>query len=200
MLSSDKFNEWDLDLKAILFDLNVATNNLFILEHENSNKFRTHYPDVCLNLWYQQYFICIIQLAKLFSNSGQQKRNFSKLCKILLSEDLDVELTQKLLIKIGLNDVLKSKENLMLIVSEINLELQNKSAIIVKIISLRDKVYAHTDPETSEVNISTEELINLKDFAIKIYNNIFGNINDENFNIQFAFKCDFRSMIEEFMK
>lgn len=49
-------------------------------------------------------------------------------------EDFDDELNQILLLnKIKLNDVLKSKEDLMLVVAEITLEMENKSVIIEKI-------------------------------------------------------------------
>lgn len=201
MLTLKELMDWGMDLKTILFDINLTTNNLYILKHKNSISFRTQHSEVYLNLWYQQYFICIIQLAKLFSESGQQKRNISKLCKKITMEDFDDELNQILLLnKTKLNDVLKSKEDLMLVVAEITLEMENKSVIIEKIKSLRDKVFAHTDPNTPEDDISVEDLICLKDFANKIYNDIFGKIFDEYYHFQLTQKYDFRSIIEAFMK
>lgn len=201
MLTLKELKDWGMDLKSILFDVNVTTNNLYILKHENSNNFKTQHSEVYLNLWYQQYFICIIQLAKLFSISGQQKRNISKLCKKITLEDFDDELNQILLLnKTKLNDVLKSKKDLMFVVAEITLEMENKSVIIEKIKSLRDKVFAHTDPNTPEDDISVEDLICLKDFANKIYNDIFGKIFDEYYHFQLTQKYDFRSIIEAFVK
>ena len=94
MLTSDELKDWGMDLKSIIFDINVTTSNLYILKHENSDNFRTQHSEVYLNLWYQQFFICIIQLAKLFSDSGQQKRNISKLCKKITIEDFDYKLNQ----------------------------------------------------------------------------------------------------------
>ena len=102
--------------------------------------------------------------------------------------------------KTKLNDVLKRKEDLMLVVAEITLEMENKSVIIQKIKSLRDKVFAHTDPNTPEDDISVEDLIYVKDFANKIYNDIFGKIFDENYHFQLTQKYDFRSIIQAFMK
>jgi len=201
MLTLDELKEWGMDLKSILFDINVTTNNLYILKHENSNNFRNQHSEVYLNLWYQQYFICIIQLAKLFSDSGQQKRNISKLCNKITIEDFDDELNQVLVLnKTKLKDVLKRKEDLMLVVAEITLEMENKSVIIDKIKFLRDKVFAHTDPNTPEDDISVDDLIFLKDFANKIYNDIFGKIFDEYYHFQLTQKYDFRSIIEAFMK
>ena len=201
MLTSNELNDWGEDLKSILFDINITTNNLYILKHENSNSFRSQHSEVYLNLWYQQYFICIIQLAKLFSVSVQQKRNISKLCEKITIEDFDDDLNQILLLnKTKMNDVLKSKEDFILVVAEITLEMKNKSVIIEKIKSLRDKVFAHTDPNISEYDISVEDLICLKDFANKIYNDIFGKIFDEYYPFQLTHKYDFRSIIEAFMK
>jgi len=99
-----------------------------------------------------------------------------------------------------LKDVLKRKEDLMLVVAEITLEMENKSVIIDKIKFLRDKVFAHTDPNTPEDDISVDDLIFLKDFANKIYNDIFGKIFDEYYHFQLTQKYDFRSIIEAFMK
>lgn len=201
MLTSDELKDWSIDLKSILFDINITTNNLYILNHENSISFRTEHSEVYLNLWYQQYFICIVQLAKLFSDSSQQKRNISKLCKKITIEDFDDGLNQLLLLKkTKLNDVMQSKNNLMLIVAEITSEIKNKSVIIEKIKSLRDKVFAHTDPNTPEDKISIEELICLKDFANKIYNEIFGKTLGEYYHFKLTLKYDFRSLIEAFMK
>ena len=92
MLTSNELKDWGEDLKSILFDINITTNNLYILKHENSNSFRSQHSEVYLNLWYQQYFICIIQLAKLFSVSVQQQRNISKLCEKITIEDFDDDL------------------------------------------------------------------------------------------------------------
>ncbi len=201
MLKSNELKDWGMDLKSILFDINLTTNNLYILKHENSFNFKTQHSEIYLNLWYQQYFICIIQLEKLFSRSKNQHRRISKLCEKIKIGDFDDELDQILLSnKTKLNDVLKSKEDLMLVVAEITLEMENKSVIIEKIKSLRDKVFAHTDPNTSEDDISVEELICLKDFTNKIYNEIFGKISNEYYPLQLTHKYDFRSIIEAFMK
>jgi hypothetical protein len=201
MLISTELKDWGIDLKTVLFDINVTTNNLYILNHENSYNFRTRHSEVYINLWYQQYFICIIQLTKLFSVSGQQKRNISKLCKKITLGDFDDELKPQLVLNnTKLNDVLRSKEELILIVSQIALEMENKSVIIKKLNYLRDKVFAHTDPNTQEYDISIEELVCLKDFANNIYNNIFGKIFDEYYHFQLTRQYDFRSIIEAFMK
>ena len=197
MIKKSDLRNWANDLKPVLFDINIAMSNLYILKHSNADKFRINHHDVYLNLWYQQNFILITQLAKLFSDSKNQKRNIIKLCRQYKSEPLDVGI-KKLLLEneAKATDVYKSRQEIIDFVNEVLPEIESNQSTIEKIIDLRDKVFAHTDPNPKEHIIGIEKLKNLCILANKMYNGLFGKVFDEYDHFQITEKHDLRSIIE----
>lgn len=199
MVEAKELKTWTDDLKPVIFDINIAVSNLFILRHENSNKFKEEHQELYINLWYQQNFIAIIQLAKIFSHSSNQKLNIVKLCNRYKNEPLDTEIKEILIAnKTKLNDVFRSRAEIIAAVKAIEIEITEVSGLIKKIETLRDKVFAHTDKEVPNDEISLEELITLKDLANKIYNTLFGKVFDEYFHFPLTMKYDFRAIIDSF--
>ena len=199
MIEAKELKTWADDLKPVIFDINIAVSNLFILRHENSNKFKEEHQELYINLWYQQDFIAIIQLAKIFSHSSNQKLNIIKLCNRYKNEPLDTEIKDILTAnQTKLNDVFRSRTEIIDAVKEIEIEIEGASAIIRKIESLRNKVFAHTDKDVPNDEITLDELITLKDLANKIYNTLFGKVFDEYFHFPLTMKYDFRTIIDSF--
>lgn len=197
MIKELELRSWANDLNPVLFDINIAMSNLHILQHSNSKKFMVNHHDVYLNLWYQQNFILITQLAKLFSDNKNQKRNIIKLCRQYNSEPLDVYINKLLLEnKAKTNNVYKSRQEIINSVNELLIEIEYNKTTIEKIIDLRDEVFAHTDPNPKEHIIKIEDLTKLSILANKIYNDLFGKIFDEYNHFQITEKHDLRSIIE----
>ena len=200
MVEAKELKTWADDLKPVIFDINIAVSNLFILRHENSNKFKEEHQELYINLWYQQDFIAIIQLAKIFSHSSNQKLNIVKLCNRYKNEPLDTQIKDILEInKKKLNDVFRSRTEIINAVKEIEQEVKDAEEMITKIETLRNKVFAHTDHDAPNEQITLIDLIKLKDLAIKIYNTLFGKIFDEHFHFGLTTKYDVRAIIEAFM-
>lgn len=199
MITATELQDWASDLKPILFDINVSMNNLIILEHENSNKFKHDHPNIYLTLRYQQYFILIIQLAKIFSCSKNQKRNINKLCNRYNNDSLDQDIYLKLESnKKKLTDVFRTREEILIAVAEVLSGLVSNSKTIEKVIDLRDKTFAHTDPNQTEEIINIKDLIALTTLVNKIYNSLFGKIFDQYFHFQLTRQWDIRQFIEQY--
>ena len=199
MITFQELRTWSNELKPVLFDINVAASNLFILNHENSNTFKHRHSDLFLNLWYQQYFIVIVQLSKIFSTSDKQKLNINKLCNRYKNEKLDEKIRQILSKnKLKLTDVFGTHIEIKTAVELLLDELSEKSDVIEKVVYLRDKVFAHTDPNSTDKNITLDEILYLTNLATKIYNTLFGKVLDEYDNFTQTQKWDFRTIIEAF--
>jgi hypothetical protein len=196
MIKKSKLKSWADDLRPVLFDINIAMSNLHILKHSNAEKFRVNHYDVYLNLWYQQNFILITQLAKLFSDSKNQKRNIIKLCRQYKIEGLDVGI--KKLLSENEATSYKSREQIIESVNVLLLEIESNQVTIEKIIDLRDEVFAHTDQNPKEQIIDIEKLTNLCVLANRIYNNLFGKVFNNYEHFQITAKYDLRSIIEKF--
>ena len=196
MITVKELKDWAGDLKPILFDANVSLNNLVILNHENSNKFKHDHPQVYSILWHQQYFIIIVQLAKVFStNDNTQKRNINKLCNKFKSKELSIDIKQLLQSNAGKTES-KSIDDLLKIVNGIINDIEVSSSTIGRLIPLRNKVFAHTDPDSTDEEISIDELRVLVNLANEIYNSLFGNIFNDYFHPNFVLNWDIRNLIK----
>lgn len=196
MINLTELENWGNDLKPILFDINLALRNLEILKHSNSLKFKEEFKDVFMVLWYQQYFVLIIQLSKIFTKSDKHKRNINKLCAELQGVPLDNEILLKLETNKVKHDSHKSQEDFRNTVQNNFKELKDHKASIKLLSDLRNKVFAHTDPSAPEYILTIEELTPLVKLANKLYNSIFGKNWGQPFNPKFTSRFDFRKMID----
>jgi hypothetical protein len=199
MIKANELQKWADDLKPVLFDINVSLNNIFLLKHEKSTNFRINYNEVYLSLFYQQHFILIIQLTKIFSTKNKtHKRNINKLFNKFQNEPLDEEIKSMLqLNKCNSNNGFKSKKDILKAIHEFKIDLKSNSENIKSIINLRDKVFAHTDPLITEEQMNIDQLTTLVNLGNKIYNTLFGKILvGENFNKQITHRYDLRNIID----
>lgn len=198
MINLTELENWGNDLKPILFDINLALRNLRILDHQNSSKFKEEQNELFVILWYQQYFIIVIQLSKLFTDSDNQKRNFYKLCRKLQEGIADEEILSYLESN-KLNPCLhKSCEDILGIVLSVFDKLQTEKDLIKDLSTIRNKVFAHTDPDAPEDLLTIEQLTTLTELAIEIYDLIFGKLWGQSFNPRFTSRFDFLKMIDFF--
>jgi hypothetical protein len=182
MIKANELNEWADHILPVLVDTNITATNLRIISAERKNGLHIITHGFFQNMWFQQRFILMIQLAKIFSNSKNQKSNFIKLCNRLENEPFDDEI-KKLLSEnqLKLTDVFRSREDVLAAIGFFRNNLLRHQAAIDNLIDLRDKVFAHTDKVASKPKISHDELQDLNLLASEMYNTLFGKIFDRHF-------------------
>ena len=182
MLTISDLRNWFDDLWKIIFDINVSISNIkrmafpidAIEEKVLSQGFFAHF-------YRQSRFTIIVQLCKLLSYSDNQKRSIYKLLNRLSEEKFQSELTKKLL-EIHPEYSLKTLQNGIRTVSQqVFDEIQEHNDLISKIVVLRDKYYAHSDPDVTLPNVTNEELEKLVNLSISVYNRLYGLIFDSTF-------------------
>lgn len=171
MIKLKEVEAWFNDLRDLILDVNICvtnarriTNNVYENE-ENLKKtgFFYHYQ-------LQQAFIISVQLCKILTDTGTQKRNAHKLFKTIVTQDFDTDL-EKHLCRNGENLTEKKNE----IINEINRLkglIENQSELIAKVKIVRDKAYAHSDPDSVKLGPSLMEYQSLIDLSTKIYNEL----------------------------
>lgn len=193
MVTKNELKKWANDLKPIIFDINVALNNLVFLEHENSNYLRVNYFETHTILLYQQHFILVIQLAKLFSeNKDAHKRNIFILFNKFKNERID----GTLLCQNKVYHVFKSKNDILTEIKNLKNEIDSYRDEIDRIKELRDKVFAHTDPKNSSATINVDKIKCLVSLCNNIYNTLVGQFLEDLFNPIIANRYDFRSLVD----
>ena len=182
MLTISDLRNWFDDLWKIIFDINVSISNIkrmafpidAIEEKVLSRGFFAHF-------YRQSRFTIIVQLCKLLSYSDNQKRSIYKLLNRLSEEKFHSELTKKLL-EIHPEYSLKTLRNSIRTVGQqVFDEIQEHNDLISKVVILRDKYYAHSDPDVTLPNVTNEELEKLVNLSISIYNRLYGLIFDSTF-------------------
>lgn len=181
MLTKKELDDWFEDHWNIIVDLHISINNALRLKKETyqyEEQIKRH--GFFRHHWYQLKFIMIVQLAKLFDDSPNQRRNFFKLFNRLTSEKYDEEI--EALLKSNSDkmfvNVFKSRKEIEQTVEEIRNELKKHVALIEKVVTARDKVYAHRDPKATVKAVTSDELKQLIDLSAYIFNNTRGKLFD----------------------
>ena len=196
MVTKQELEKWSDKLKPIITDINIAITNMRIIsiEHKRGNK-KTKEGFVKY-LWHQQRFILFIQLSKLFSNNNYtQKHNYNRLLNRLFKEELDNDI--KLLLTENsrkITDVLMSREQILQTIKLIKKEWENYKSIMKEINILRNKVYAHTDPESQIDTTNLESLEKITLFATGIYQDIIGRVFDIHISFEDTKNWDIRAI------
>ena len=184
MLTISDLRNWFDDLWKIIFDINVSISNIKrmafpiddIEKKVLSRGFFSHF-------YRQSRFTIIVQLCKLLSYSDNQKRSIYKLLNRLSEEKFQSELTKKLL-EIHPEYSLKTlRAGIRTVCQQVFDEIHEHNDLISKIVVLRDKYYAHSDPDVALPNVTNEELEKLVNLSISVYNRLYGLI----FNSTFIF-------------
>ena len=193
MIKLNELKEWADDIKPILFDINVSLNNLRFLDHERLNKFRINHGNTYLTLLYQQHFILVLQLVKIFSkNNDTHKRNIN----ILFNRFQNDKLAPDFLNHINSTHVFKSKSDILEAIKILKEEIALYSASIDNISNMRNKVFAHIDPNGTNSSIDINSYSILVDLCNKLYNTLIGNILGDKFNPNFVKQFDLRNILD----
>ncbi len=178
-LSLKNLEDWFEDLWNIISDLHISLNNILRLKEERykyEEQIKRH--GFFQHHWYQLKFVLIVQLAKLFSSSPNQKRSFHKLFRCFIEEHYhsDIVLLLQSNNDKSLSHLAKSRQEIENTVKELQYEIQGFNKTIQKVVNARDKVYAHHDPNITVQAISPDELKTLVELSARIYNSIRGKL------------------------
>ena len=176
--------KWLDELGRIIIDIKITTDNLNKLESPK-DEFEREILDhgFFAHCYKQSRFTLIVQLSKLFSNSSNQKRSFIKLFNILENSNYNKELMELLENNSIEPNLFTSKKDVVEFISTSRIRISKKSELIEKVNTLRNEVYAHSDPDPSLPRLNIEELTELCDLSIQLYNNLRGKL----FDIEFLF-------------
>lgn len=196
MIELNEIKKWRDKIIPIIIDADIALANMRILRIEENNGLKEILHTSFKNYWHQQRFILIIQLAKLFSESSNQKFNLIKLCKYLENEEYDNGLKEQIEInKLKITSVFKSKEDIDSCVNEFKDRIDANIELINKIRTLRDKVFAHSDSIESKPQVKYGDFEILIELSKKICNTLIGKIVDAHFEFRTS-DCDLRYIIK----
>ncbi|MGO3706642.1 MAG: hypothetical protein ACTJGD_02390 [Mesonia hippocampi] len=197
-----ELNNWRKELFNIIADLSISINNAKYLINEKGSEtvesikkigFFKHHT-------YQLKFIIIVQLCKIFDNRKNQKINIHKLFNKLQTEQYDEELNKVLSKNEESNTGLKSKQEIIKTIEYLKQEINKKRETIEKITSLRDSVFAHSDPNNTTQDIYWKELEDLINLSNKCYNEIYGKLYDCETKFEITSPWDVKKVIENFAR
>lgn len=165
-------------LKNFILELETCTANVAsILDAQFRgvnlipiNNFLGHYVGLC-------YSQCAINAYKIFHS--EEKRSFTKLFNKLQNFEFDNDLKQLLYNNSQSEEnsgLVRNKSELLLEIAKLQQLLVEKESTINKVKLRRLKRYAHTDPEASVTPETLEEVQQIKELSITIYNRLYGKI------------------------
>jgi hypothetical protein len=184
MLKLTDVERWFRDLENIIFDINVSIENIKRITHpvdEFEKQILKH--GFFSHFYRQSRFTIIVQLCKLFDENKNQKRNLFKLFNRLSLDEYDEKLKEKINSNSNSNRLFGNRNDIQTEIILLRAEIEIKKEVIKKVISLRDKFYAHSDPNSVLPRVGNPELEALVKLSVKIYNKIRGNL----FDITFLF-------------
>jgi|SRR5690348_5119565 len=185
-MTTEELNDWFDQTAKIITDLHICLNNanrLFDSKYENEDWIKNH--GFFRHHYYQLWFIMSIQLAKLLSDSKNQKYNFNKLLNRLEQEKLDESILQ--LIDQNKNKrfsaVFKDKREMLNKIQYFKQEIKDNENTIKKFIVSRDTLYAHRDRDATLQGLTLPDAERLISLCKDIYNCFRGGI----FDVYFEF-------------
>lgn len=173
-----EITEYREEILDTLFDIQISVNNAKVIgtasepdeQWVTKHGFFRHYMS-------QAKFICIIQLAKLLCDNGNQKFNFHKFLRRLESgkpPEIDENGRNKVRTPADLKAFADSVRNVIG-------EYQDEIEVLE---FLRNKVYAHKDNPIHGKSLVWPKVEELSELCVKVYNMILGDFFDAEFSFQ----------------
>lgn len=181
-------------IQEILFDINVAVNHINELE-KMDDLILIKLSPFFRNYKYQSKFILIIQLSKLLNK--KEKFSFITLINGIINKQYKEEINLRLIEnrKFSYGNAYRKINELESDAKIINLDIKTKTALIEKLICLRDTVYAHTDNKQFQ-RISKEELIELTEMVNKYFQVLHNKLYAVDLDIKNTFDWNINSIIK----
>lgn len=187
-LTLSELTKWLKDIQFIIIDMNISINTaLRILNRQDENERRIQHKFFFV-LPQQMRFIIVVHLAKLFrlGSSRNDHRSFKLLFDKLENAEYDVELNELLTENQKRNEdyLFPDRKFVGSVVKDLKDEIQHYEDLISKILYVRNKAYAHLDPDREPKLIDFNDLPVL----INLANSIFNKINCGFFGSTIAFE------------
>jgi len=160
----EQFNKELGKITDIFFGARENFNYCYYL-HKPNTKIEAEYLDVDRDLKFIRHSLwrlSIIELAQLFSNRKNDKLNLNKFLSKLVTN--------------GYYSGLAVDQNK---IWEWQTLIINKDSLIKKIIALRDKIYAHTDPDNEqyrEIEIYLKEIEELFEIVASVITELYSSV------------------------
>jgi AbiU2 len=184
MLTKNDLWDWFIDLSQIIFDTHLAID---IIQRIRQPKNETEKQILSIGffslLHHQSRFVIIIQLCKLFDESKNQKRNFYRLFNRLSSDSYDKILKSTLGDNKINEQLFSSRKDIITAIQNLSSEIEPYKDLIEKVITSRDKLYAHSDPNFKVQFVTDNEL----ETVIKLATKVFNELHNGFFDYRFAF-------------
>jgi len=180
-MTHDKLEEWLNTVSKIIFDVKIGLDNadrLFAKKYPDEEKALRH--GFFSHHYYQLWFICTVQLSKLVTPTKSQSYNLHFLINELKTGQIDNYL--QALIERNKNKLLtknyRNLDDILIAMKEYKGELKKHADTIKKISNSRNKLYAHREQNAKPENLTLEQVRELLNVCIKIYNGIRGGFYD----------------------
>lgn len=198
MLKYDDLLTWFQDLGYIIYDTHISIDNLQrIRQPANEIEKQVLKIGFFSHFYLQSRFTVIVQLSKVFDENDNQKRNFLKLFNRLTKDTYDKKLKDALKRKDNnLYLLFSSKSEIIDFVNLLKIKIDKHSEIIKKVVTIRNKLYAHSDPDPNIPIVTDEEITSLVRLADKIFNDLYTRF----FYTKYAFKHTNKWKIEPIIK
>jgi hypothetical protein len=171
MIKLSELDEWLNDLRDLILDVNIClTNARRIANDKYENEKKLKKAGFFYHYQLQQVFIISIQLCKILTDSGNQKRNVHKLFKTIETQEFDDELKNRL--KNDDKYLAKSRDELIDEINRLKGLIGEQTNLIERVKVVRDKAYAHYDPDRVKFGLSLVEYQVLVDLSAEIYNGL----------------------------
>ena len=183
-ISKEELDHFLETLRRLILDIEVCTNNIESiinaikensLKISNIERFLIHYV-------YLAYSYCSVSIYKMFKSD--EKRSFQKLFNKLRDFQYDEEL-KSLLHKNKISEkcekLLTSKNDVKEVIMELERFINDEQKVINKALSRRNTFYAHYDPAKTDVPESLSDLLQIKEIAKRVYDNLSGGFYDRTF-------------------
>ena len=171
MITLKELDDWLKDIRDLTLDVSICvTNGRRIAIDKYTNEKKLKEAGFFYHYQLQQVFILSIQLCKILTDNRTQKRNVFRLFSALETQEYDNELKDRL----NSEDeyLAKDKDDLINEVNRLRKLVDNKADLIKRVKEVRDKAYAHYDPDRAGFGPSLldyQELVNLSE---EIYNGL----------------------------
>ncbi len=176
-LTSAQLQAWFEDTEKIISDVSASVRNLKRIEAVESRKKKPATADA-FGTYISKHirFTLVVQLCKLYVNKDTERRNFRKLFNRLRYDKYNNRLKQLLKENRGKAGLVTGKAELIRMVNDLDQELGKRDDLIYRLRTLRDRLYAHSDPVQVLPEVRIDELDDLVELAVRIYNATSGRI------------------------
>lgn len=190
--------EWHLDLiDKTVFDCKIAIKNVQTIQKYIVTGSKVAQQGYFGHYQYQLQFILMVQLSKLFSTKRNQKISFHKLFNKLTQNKVDDDVKEML--SKNHQHKFRSIKDIKSYQVNYGIELAELQAIVDKVETLRDEVFAHSDFR-ERIGIKVGDVKLLVEFAEKTRNELYSNLLNTNKSLEQTTSWEVDTIIDDIQK